>query len=439
MDDYQLGVVDALAAIDAGRLTRADYLESCIARTLAVEPTIHAFAHFDAAALRPAQVAAGGPLAGIPIGLKDIIDTRGMPTERGSAAFVGRVPDTSAWVVDRLVDAGAVIFGKTVTTEFAWRHPGATCNPWNPAHTPGGSSSGSAAAVAAGCVPVALGTQTLGSVLRPAAFCGVVGYKPSFGAIPREGVYPLADSLDHIGVFARHVADAAFVVARLTDPDGRDAPREPPPWPLRAAVAAPRIAWLRTVSADALTDEQRDLVSSVVGRLEADGAIVVPIELPPIFDQLRQAALTICDVEGATVNAALAAERPPRISAHTIALVERGSAVRAVDYVHARRTQRDLIRHFAAILQPYDAALLPPALGTAPHGQSDTGDAVYCTPASLLGAPAIALPAGRGANGLPLGIQLVNAWGTDRRLLETALWVERALQWPVAFPTLRSP
>ena len=237
MKPYELGIVEALSAMADGRLTRREYLDSCIARTEAIDPSIRAFAHFDPGAVRSSDDVTG-PLAGIPVGLKDIIRTKGVQTEMGSPAFRGHVPDRSASVVDALSAAGAVLFGKTVTTEFAWRQPGATRNPWNPAHTPGGSSSGSVAAVSYGAVPAALGTQTLGSVLRPAAFCGVVGFKPSYSAIPRTGVYPFAASLDHVGVFARSVGDAALLASVLVGNDGIDFPnRMPlvPAWPLRAA------------------------------------------------------------------------------------------------------------------------------------------------------------------------------------------------------------
>jgi amidase len=375
----------------------------------------------------------------MPIGIKDIIRTKGVPTEMGSPAFRGHVPDQSAWVIDALSDASAVMFGKTVTTEFAWRQPGATRNPWDVEHTPGGSSSGSAAAVATGCVPAALGTQTFGSVLRPAAFCGVVGYKPSYGAIPRTGVYAVAGSLDHVGVFARNVIDAALLAAALTGRDGIDAPHVTPlapTWPVEAMTPAPRIALLKTSMWDRISQEQQDVVLSVARKLEAQGATVTLLELPPAFDAIWKTAQTICDVEAAVVNEALAAEQPPRISKHTIELVARGAAVSAMDYVRAKHAQQALIRAFAAIMAPYDAALTAPALGEAPRGLDDTGDAMFCTPASVLGAPAISIPAGESGNHLPLGIQLLNRWGDDRRLLETSLWVERAIGRPQGFPSL---
>ncbi len=436
---HRLGIIEALAAIADGRIAAGDYLESCIARTLAVEPRVGAFAHFDPDAVRAsaATVAPTGALRAMPVGIKDIIATRGIPTEMGSAAFRGHVPERSAWVIDALAGASALMFGKTVTTEFAWRHPGRTRNPWNLAHSPGGSSSGSAAAVACGCVPAALGTQTLGSVLRPAAYCGVVGYKPSYGAIPRTGVYPLAHSLDHIGVFARSVVDAALVASVLYGSDGIDLPDAPRPgsgWPLAPLAAPPRVALLRTSAWHRASPEQQALVEAVADRLRAAGASVTDVDLPPSFDAVWAIARTLCDAEGAVSNGALARERPPRISTPTLELVARGDALTAPDYLRAKDAQHALMREFASIMATFDAALTAPATGGAPEGLADTGDALFCTPFSLLGTPAIAIPAGATAGGLPLGVQLAGRRGDDRRLLETAAWVEREIGWVQGFP-----
>ena len=439
MDLYRHGLIAAREAIAAGKFTAGDYLESCIARTLAIEPAVGAFAHFDADAVRSAQpkIPPRGALAGIPIGIKDIIATRAVPTEMGSAAFKGHVPNYSAWVVDALVEASAIIFGKTVSTEFAWRHSGKTRNPWNLDHTPGGSSSGSAAAVAYGGVPAALGTQTLGSVIRPAAYCGVVGYKPSFGAIPRTGVYPLAPSLDHIGVFARSVADAAWLASLLTGRDSIDflhTPAPAPAWPLSALGEQPHFALLRTAAWHRLSDEQRDLVEVTARQLESCGATITELDLPRAFDDAWEIAQTICEAEAAVVNGRFASEHPPRVSAPTLALVARGHALSAADYLRAKDAQQSLIRAFWALMAPFDAAITAPAFGEAPAGLGNTGDAMFCTPFTLVGAPSLSLPTGESKNHLPLGVQIIGRWGDDRRLLETALWVERSLSRPVAFP-----
>ena len=444
MQLFKFGLVDALAGIGTGKFTASEYLESCIARTVSLESAVAAFAHFDPQTLRmqAARSRQGGALAGMPIGIKDIIATRGVPTEMGSPAFKGNIPAQSAWVVDTLTDAGALMFGKTVTTEFAWRQPGKTRNPWNLDHTPGGSSSGSAAAVACGCVPAALGTQTLGSVIRPAAFCGVVGYKPSYGAIPRTGVYPLAASLDHVGVFSRSVADAALLATVLTGRDGIDfagTPSPLPAWPLTVATRPPHIALVRTAAWDRLSDAQRTLVESTRQQLAAAGATVTVVELPAAFNAAWSIAQTLCDAEGAVVNGLLAQEIPPRISQPSLDLVARGKVLSAGTYREAKDAQRALILAFVSIMAPFDAALTAPALGEAPAGLDATGDALFCTPFTLVGAPAISLPAGTSRQGLPLGIQLVGRWGDDAGLLRTATWVESQLRQPHGFAFAQYP
>ncbi len=438
MSLHELGLVEALAAVAAGDFTAAEYVDSCIARTRAVEPQLGAFIHFDEDAVRhAAALPARGPLGGMPVGVKDVIATRGVPTEMGSAAFRGHVPEQSAWVVEALAEAGAVMFGKTVTTEFAWRQAGKTRNPWNLAHTPGGSSSGSAAAVAAGCVPAALGTQTLGSVVRPAAFCGVVGYKPSYGSIPRTSVYELAHSLDHVGVMARHVVDAALVASLLTAADGLDFPRLPTPapvWPVAPAAKAPRLVVLRTSMWERLSAEQQAVVEHTAHQMAAAGASVTWLEWPDVFNTSWAVAQTLCDAEGSAVNHHLAEEKPPRISQPSLDLVARGQAIPVLDYIQALKDQQTLTRAFADYMAPFDAVLTAPAFGEAPAGLDATGDAAFCTPFTLFGAPAISLPAALSARGLPLGVQLASPWGGDRTLLETALWVESRLGWGTRFP-----
>src|SRR5438045_1289623 len=269
MDLFRLGLTDMLRTVREGRATVQELVESCSTRIAALEPRIQAWEWFDASrAMAEAEERAGGiltdlPLFGIPVGVKDIIATRGIPTRMGSRIFANNVPTHSSWVVRRLEALGGLVLGKTVTTEFAYRLPGKTRNPWNTAHTPGGSSSGSAAAVAAGFVPVAIGTQTLGSVVRPAAFCGVVGYKPTFGAISRTGIHPFSATLDTVGVFARSVADASWFAACLMGQDARDeatlvrgdlkvlhVPLEPLP-------AAPRLAVVRTPKWPLASDAQK--------------------------------------------------------------------------------------------------------------------------------------------------------------------------------------
>src|SRR5687768_17028084 len=269
MDLFPLGLTDTLRAYREGRATVQDYVTSCSNRIAHLEPRIQAWEWFDASrAMADAEERAGGiladlPLYGIPVGVKDIINTRGIPTRMGSRIFQNTVPSHSAWVVRRLESLGGLVMGKTVTTEFAFRAPGKTRNPWNPAHTPGGSSSGSAAAVAAGFVPIAIGTQTLGSVIRPAAFCGVVGYKPSHGAISRSGIHPLSATLDTVHV-----------------------PREPRPGP-------PRLAMVKTSKWNLATQEQRDHFMQTATRLQEGGADVREVSLPKLFDKAWDNVMTI--------------------------------------------------------------------------------------------------------------------------------------------------
>ena len=296
MDLFRLGLQEMLRAYREGRATVQELVESCSARIAAQDGRIQAWEWFDASrAMAEAEERAGGiladlPLFGIPVGVKDIIATRGIPTRMGSRIFANHVPTHSAWVVRRLEALGGLVMGKTVTTEFAYQQPGKTRNPWNPAHTPGGSSSGSAAAVAAGFVPVAIGTQTLGSVIRPAAFCGVVGYKPSFGAISRTGIHPLSSTLDTVGVFARSIADAAWFGACLMGLDSKDeatgtkgatrllrVPLEPP-------AAPPRLAVVKTSKWPLATEAQRNHFAECVATLKNAGASVREVPLPRAFD-----------------------------------------------------------------------------------------------------------------------------------------------------------
>lgn len=440
--------LDALRAFAAGTLTPAGYLAACEARAAECEPWLHAFAH------RPRDLAApaGGPFGGLPFGVKDIIDTADMPTGNGAAADRGRVPGRDAWVVERLRSLGGVVFGKTVTTEYAWRHPGATVNPHDRAHTPGGSSSGSAAAVAAGIVPLALGTQTVGSVIRPAAYCGVIGLKPSYGAIPRTGVHPLAGSLDHVGVFARRVEDVAFALGLLAAASGSDPHGTPlpafsvdPRTGLRDATpgtgaprtgtsgagapgaGAPRLALVRTERWDGVEAPQREALEHAAARLRASGAQVHELALPAGFAGVWDWAQTLLAVEAAAIHRERIARVPDRVSATLKALASAGEAVPASAYVEALGQQRALRHRLGEVLSGFDAVLTMPATGTAPRGLDLTGDASPCAPWTFLGAPAVTLPVATAANGLPLGIQLVGRYREDLRLLETAAWAEAAL------------
>ena len=368
-----------------------------------------------------------GPLHGVPVGIKDIIDTADMPTENGSVLHAGRTPSRDATVVARLRGAGAVILGKTVTTEFATYTPGKTRNPHDPEHTPGGSSSGSAAAVAAGMVPLALGSQTNGSVIRPASFCGVWGFKPTHGLIPRHGILALSRTLDHVGLFARGVEDLALLAEQLVghderDPDTRPRARlpfvevaagEPPLPPMLALVKTP--LWER---ADAETKEAfAELVEHLGDRVEE-------LELFPSAAEAWQWHRTIMEAEMAANLEREWETGRDRLSESLRAQLARGREVRALDYQRARARIRPVQDSFLELFeQRYAAILTPAAPGTAPPGLASTGDPAFCTLWTLCGMPAVSVPLMQGAAGLPLGVQLVGPRDGDARLLRTARWL----------------
>jgi amidase len=431
------GVLDLLRQFRADPLAAAAYGEACLARAKAIEPKLKAFEYL------PTDVAPKtGPLAGIPVAIKDIIATKDMPTTNGSPIYRDHVPAADAWVVERLRNLGATIFGKTVSTEFAWRHPGPTVNPWNPEHTPGGSSSGSAAAVAAGLVPLALGTQTLGSVIRPAAFNGVVGLKPSFGAIPRTGVHPLSFSLDHVGCFARRVDDVAFALSLLAGAsDGDIHGHRLPAFTVDVdsgitPLERPRLAVVRFAKYERAEPEQKRVFEATIATLRSAGAIVEELELAAL-DAINWSAInTIMLSEATVIFSDLIARFPDRVSEVMKGHVEAGKAKSAMDYLAAKAAQETRRAAIGNELEGYDAVLTLPAFGEAPRGLASTGDAEYCAPWTFLGAPAVTVPAGFGRNGLPLGVQITGRYRDDVRVLRVAKWVEATLGFDPGIATL---
>jgi Asp-tRNA(Asn)/Glu-tRNA(Gln) amidotransferase A subunit family amidase len=431
------GVLELLRLFKDNQAAADQYATVCLEKTKAVEPVLRAFEYLPVDVTRRP-----GPLSGIPVAIKDIIATSDMPTTNGSAVYKDCVPAADAWVVERLRNLGATIFGKTVSTEFAWRHPGPTVNPWNSKHTPGGSSSGSAASVAAGIVPLALGTQTLGSVVRPAAFNGVVGFKPSFGATPRTGVHPLSPSLDHVGFFARKVDDVALALSLIGGSSDSDRHGRPVPAfhvAIDAGVpplAATRLAMVRFAKWSRAEPEQQKLFEAAVAKLRGAGAVLEELELAELDETNWDAINTILASEGAHIFGDLVARYPDRTSDHLKSLVKAGTATSATDYLAAKALQEKLKSAFAAQLSGFDAVLTLPAFGEAPEGLGYTGDAEYCAPWTLLGVPALSLPAGFGKNGLPLGLQLVGGYREDYRLLRVAKWVEDALKFDPGLPRI---
>lgn len=420
------GLLDTVRMVQAGSLQPQDLINESYARAAALEPDLQAFSYFPSAP--PTASAGNGPLAGIAVGAKDLVDTADMPTTYGSPIYADHQPSEDAWIVTRLKDLSATILGKTVTTEFAWRHPGPTRNPWNLNHTPGGSSSGSAASVASGSVQLALGTQTLGSILRPASFCGIVGFKPSFGTISLKGVRALSQSLDHLGVFARSVDDVAYALSLLAG--GPGAARHAPFQVSLDGIApfpAPRIAWLRPAASPALDDYQSALLASAAKRFTEAGAVVESFALPTEFDALSDIAATLYGAEGAANFSDLVKRFPDKTSDRLKALVEGGLPISATNYIGARNAQLALRSAFTSAIAGFDAVLTTAATGEAPESLTQTGDPGLCVPWTTLGVPAISLPAGIGPRGLPLGIQLIAPFGENLKLLRIAKWCEAAL------------
>jgi len=431
---------EAAHQMQTGLLTSEELVQACLERIRQVEPTVQAWTFLDEAhALTQAKAAderrrsgvPAGVLNGLPVGIKDIIDTADMPTENGCALHKGRTPREDAAVVAKLRGAGAVILGKTVTTECAYYSPGKTRNPWNPEHTPGGSSSGSAAAVAVSMVPLALGSQTNGSVIRPAAFCGVYGFKPTHGLVPRTGVLELSRTLDHVGCFSRTLEDLALLAEVLAgyhegDPDTR--PRARVPF-LQVANEAPPIepmlAFIKTPHWDRVDADAKEAFGELV---EALGERVEEVELFPSADGAWDWHKTIMEVDMAASFEREWQQGRDRLSQQLRSLIERGREVRAVDYKRAMRAIAPVIASFDELfMERYDAILTPAAPGVAPKGLGSTGDPRFCTLWTLLGMPALSLPLMRGAGGLPLGVQLVGRRGFDARLMRTARWLGEKL------------
>jgi Asp-tRNA(Asn)/Glu-tRNA(Gln) amidotransferase A subunit family amidase len=430
-----LSLTQAAVDIREGRITSTELVADCLKRIDEVEADVLAWAFLDrdhamrqaeAADLHRKQGKALGPLHGVPVGIKDIFDTSDMPTEFGSSLWVGRTPRRDAAAVARLRSAGAIIMGKTVTTEYAFRHPGKTRNPHDLSRTPGGSSSGSAAAVAAGMVPGAIGSQTNGSVIRPAAFCGVVGFKPTHGLIPRSGALLLSRTLDHVGAFARTVEDAALMTEVMAGFDEEDPDTRPIARPPLAAVAAsepplpPRFALVRTPVWDRAEPVTRMAFEELAAEL---GEAMAEVELGESFARAYDMHTTIMQVEMAHNLHRDYEKGRDQLSAPLREMIERGRERLASEYTRALGGIAPLNEMLDPIFDEYDAIVTPAAPGEAPPGLESTGDAIFCTLWTYLGTPAVTLPLMRSEAGLPLGVQLVGRRGNDARLLRTARWL----------------
>ncbi len=426
---YRLGLREAALRIRSGMLSSTDYTRALLARIDALDKDVQAWQWLDRA--RALDLAASAdkadramrvahPLHGLPIGVKDLFYTAGIPTEMGCRAYAGYVPESTADVVLRLEAAGGIMFGKTVTTEAAFMVPAKTRNPWNIAHTPGGSSSGSAAAVAAGFVAGALGTQTNGSVIRPAAFCGVVGYKPSFGQISVRGVMPFAQTLDQPGVFARSVGDAAFLASSLT---AQRTVITPEVRPLRSA---PKLAAVRSPAWYLAQPDQRLQFEADIHRLREAGASVDVLEIAGAFDSAHHTHRTIMLYEAARLAKKAREIWRGGFSDFLNQALDEGERLRESDYREALKIRTQLQQSLAEFFdRGYSAIITPPAAGEAPATLENTGDPRFCTIWTLVGLPAITIPTGKGPHGLPMGLQLIGAAEEENYLLATAAWCER--------------
>lgn len=434
-----LSLTQAVDDIREGRIKSSELVADCLRRIAEVDEGIEAWAFLDpdlvmmqaeAADLHRQKGNPTGPLHGVPVGIKDIFDTGDMPTEFGSRFWAGRTPRRDAAAVSRLRAAGAVIMGKTVTTEYAYFQPGKTKNPHDFSRTPGGSSSGSAAAVAAAMVPGAIGSQTNGSVIRPASFCGVVGFKPTHGLIPRSGALELSRALDQVGVFARTVEDAALLAEVMVGHDEEDRDTRPVARPPFASVAQsepplpPRFAFVRSHVWEQATPVTREAFGELV---EALGEQVETLDLGASFAKVIDLHRVVMETEMAHNLRRDYDKAGEQLSAVLRALIERGRTHRAVDYMAGLAGIETLNGALDEAFNEYDAILTPAAPGEAPAIDT-TGNPVFCSTWTYLGTPAVSLPLLSSEQGLPIGVQLVGRRGNDARLLRTAQWLVRYLQ-----------
>jgi len=415
-----LSAVEAARRIEAGSLTVEALAEACLARIAERDGDVGAFIHLDPPAVRAAARAARAepPLRGLPVAVKDLIDTADMPTGYGSSIYEGHRPAQDAAVVARTRAAGGIVLGKTVSTEFAWRRPGKTRNPYNLAHTPGGSSSGSAAAVADFMAPLAFGTQTAGSVIRPAAYCGVVGFKPTFGTHDIRGVKELALYLDTVGTFARSVEDVAFFDYALRG--------APPPRLDGFDGSAPRLA-IHVPFADSIDDDASGALERARIAAQTAGASVVGLVDWTEFEAMGDVHTTVMTAGAARALAWEYDNARDRLSDFYRETLAVGRAIDDAAFLAAQAKADAFRNQAAARLDGIDAILTVPASGEAPEGIEWTGDPMFNRIWTLLRWPCVTIPAGRGGRGLPVGVQIVTGYGEDARALAVASWLERAL------------
>jgi aspartyl-tRNA(Asn)/glutamyl-tRNA(Gln) amidotransferase subunit A len=447
---WELTLGEASAMICKGTLSPVELTRSVLDRIAAAEPRVLAWARpLPEQAMADAkrldwllrQGTYLGPLHGIPVGIKDIYYTAGVETSGGSKILAGFVPAFDATVVRRLCEGGAILLGKTATTEFACLDPAPTRNPWNPAHTPGGSSSGSAAAVAAGMCPGAFGTQTGGSIVRPAAFCGVVGLKPTYGRVSRHGILALAWSLDHPGPIARTVRDVALLLGAVAGPDPHDpsAAAEPVAPYAEGLEAAPR--GLTAGIPDRYFPERSNpavatCFQEAVRVLEGLGIRIREVRLPELFEPGVEAGRVIMHAEGAAYHRDWFRSRAEEYGPKIRALIEAGLLIPAASYLRAQQLRSAAMAAMRRLFTEVDALITPSAIGPAPEGLSSTGDPVLNTPASTFGLPALGVPMGFAPSGLPLGLQIMGRPFDEATVLRVGAAYEAATPWHTQRPTL---
>ncbi len=440
-EPYRPTLSEMVRQIGRKKLSPVDLAESLLKRIDLLEPSIQAWVTIERQkvleeARRCAKdISRGrirGPLHGVPLGVKDIFYTAGIKTAGGSKVLADFTPSFDSTAVHRLKQAGAIVLGKTATTEFAHADPAPTCNPWNREHTPGGSSSGSAAAVASGMCPGALGSQTGGSILRPAAYCGVVGLKPTYGRVSRFGVIPFSWSLDHVGVLTRTAADAALLLGVLAGFDPQDPTsgrQEVPDYTrFRKFTRSPVIGVVEEFYRKNAEDQVWENTEAVLRRMKKAGARVEKAKVPGSFAVVHDAHRVLMRAEGAAFHRPLFQKHSDFYRPKLRELIELGSLIPAVDYLSAYRIKREFRRHMDRVMERYDLLLTPTTSSPAPRGLESTGDPWFQVPWSFCGLPTITLPSGLSREGLPLGVQLAGKAYTEGELLAWARWCEKVLE-----------
>ena len=435
---YALSVSDAAEQVRSGHLAPTDYVGALLDRIDSYEPDLQAWVTIDREAVisdarQREQEPSLGIMAGVPVGLKDIFYTEGMKTTACSRIYADFVPEYDATCVARLKEAGAIILGKAVTTEFATSDPSPSRNPWNREHTPGGSSSGSSVAVASGMCPAALGSQTGGSTCRPAAYNGIVGLKPTYGRISRYGVVPVSWSLDTVGILVRTVTDAAILLQSMAGFDANDPGSAEEPVPnflgeMGRHAGPPRLGLLKSgYFFDRSTPEVRQHTEAAAAQLAQAGAVVEELDLPDSFASAPDVQRIIMNVECAAFHEKFFRHRADDYGPRLRANIEMGLLIPSVTYLQAQRLRREFRRDLTALANRVDALLMPATPAPAPRDLNNTGDAAFQAPWTSAGLPTVVIPSGLSESGLPLGIQFAATPFAEGRLLGAARWCEQAL------------